>query len=250
MTELELLIDLHSNSSRQGPGSKEDTLKALEYINLPTNLPWKVADIGCGSGGQTITLAQNSPAEITAIDLFPIFLNELNDKSRKLGLTENIVPLQASMEDLPFKAAELDLIWSEGAIYNIGFSEGIKLWKEYLKIGGYLAVSEITWLTPSRPVEIEEFWKEEYPEITTASTKISQLEENGYSLQGYFHLSPKSWLDGFYGPMAGRFQAFLDRNNHSDLAQKVVRDSEDEIALYKKYQDYYSYGFYIARREG
>ena len=110
-------------------------------------------------------------------------------------------------------------------------------------------MSEITWLTPSRPVEIEEFWKEEYPEITTASTKISQLEENGYSLQGYFHLSPKSWLDGFYGPMVGRFQAFLDRNNHSDLAQKVVRDSEDEIVLYKKYQAYYSDGFYIARRE-
>lgn len=42
ITELELMIDLHSNSCRQGPGSKEDTLKAFEYINLPTNLPWKV----------------------------------------------------------------------------------------------------------------------------------------------------------------------------------------------------------------
>ena len=249
MTELELLIDLHSNSSRQGPGSKEDTLKALEYINLPTNLPWKVADIGCGSGGQTLVLAENSPSEITAIDLFPIFLEELNEKTRRFGLMEKIVTHQASMEQLPFKAAELDLIWSEGAIYNIGFSEGIKLWKEYLKIGGYLAVSEITWLTPSRPREIEKFWNEEYPEISTASTKISQLEDNGYSLQGYFYLSPKSWLEGYYDPMEGRFQAFLDRNNHSDLALKVVRDSEDEIALYKTYQAYYSYGFYIARRE-
>ena len=249
MTELELIIDLHSNSSRQGPGSTEDTLKALDYINLPTNLPWKVADIGCGSGGQTLVLAGNSPSEITAIDLFPIFLEELNEKARRLGLMEKIVTQQASMECLPFKAAELDLIWSEGAIYNIGFSEGIKLWKEYLKIGGYLAVSEITWTTPSRPVRIEEFWNEEYPEISTASTKISQLEANGYSLQGYFYLPPKSWLEGYYDPMEGRFQAFLDRNNHSDLAQKVVRDSEDEIALYKKYQDYYSYGFYIARKE-
>ena len=62
MTELELIIDLHSNSSRQGPGSIKDTLKALDYINLPTNLPWKVADIGCGSGGQTLVLAGNSPS--------------------------------------------------------------------------------------------------------------------------------------------------------------------------------------------
>ena len=70
-------------------------------------------------------------------------------------------------------------------------------------------------------------------EFLTASTKISQLEANGYSLQGYFYLPPKSWLEGYYDPMEGRFQAFLDRNNHLDLAQKVVRDSENEIALYK-----------------
>ena len=45
------------------------------------------------------------------------------------------------------------------------------------------------------------------------------------------------WLEGHYDLMEGRFQASLDRNNHSDIAQKVVHDSEDEIALYKKYQN-------------
>ena len=249
MTEIELIIDLHSNSNRQGPGSVEDTLKALDFIFLPTNQPWKVADIGCGSGGQTLTLAENSLAEITAIDIFSVFLEELNEKSKRFGLADKIVTHKASMEQLPFKPAELDLIWSEGAIYNIGFAQGIKLWKEYLKIGGYLAVSEITWLTPTRPVEIEHFWKEEYPEISTASTKISQLEDNGYSVQGYFYLSPQSWLEGYYDPMASKFHSFLERNNHSELAKKVVQESVEEIALYKKYKDYYSYGFYIARRE-
>ena len=42
------------------------------------------------------------------------------------------------MEHLPFGKEEFDLIWSEGAIYNIGFQRGLKEWREYIKPGGYI----------------------------------------------------------------------------------------------------------------
>jgi ubiquinone/menaquinone biosynthesis C-methylase UbiE len=248
VTELELIIDLHKYSERQGPGSEIDTLRALDLLNLPTDQNLKVADIGCGSGGQTISLAKNLTGQITAVDLFPEFLNELNEKSQKLGLTDMIVTLEKSMDDLPFKKNEFDLIWSEGAIYNIGFENGLKKWKDYLKVGGYLAISEITWITHSRPSQIEEFWKSEYPEVDTASNKIKQLENNGYTLVGYFYLSQDSWIENYYKPMQARFETFLERNDNSELARKVVEDNQAEIDLYQKYKDYYSYGFYIARK--
>ena len=248
MTELELIIDLHKNSERQGPGSENDTLRALDLLRLPTDQILKVADIGCGSGGQTISLAKSFNGQITAVDLFPEFLNELNEKAQKLGLTNKIVTLEKSMDDLPFSESEFDVIWSEGAIYNIGFENGLKKWKNYLKVGGYLAVSEITWITQTRPKEIEEFWKAEYPEIDTASNKIKQLENNGYSLVGYFYLSQDSWVETYYKPMQARFENFLKRNNNSVLSRKVVKDNQAEIDLYQKFKDYYSYGFYIARK--
>lgn len=248
MTELNLIIDLHKNSDRQGPGSESDTLRALGFANLPTDRHLKVADIGCGSGGQTITLAKALNGQITAVDLFPEFLNELNEKSETLGLMDKIVTLEKSMDDLSFKNKEFDLIWSEGAIYNIGFENGLKQWRDYLKVGGYLAISEITWITQSRPKEIEKFWKAQYPEIDTASNKIKQLESNGYSLVGYFHLSQDSWIETFYKPMQAKFENFLKRNNHSGLAKKVVKDNQAEINLYLKFKDYYSYGFYIAKK--
>ncbi|WP_375583245.1 class I SAM-dependent methyltransferase [Cyclobacterium xiamenense] len=248
MTELELLIDLHKNSERQGPGSEKDTLKALDLLNLPTDRKLKVVDIGCGSGGQTILLAKKVNGQITAVDVFPEFLKELNEKSQNLGLTDKIVTLEKSMDDLPFAEGEFDLIWSEGAIYNIGFEQGLKKWKDYLKVGGYLAVSEITWITQTRPEEIEEFWKAEYPEVNTASNKIKQLENNGYSLVGYFYLGQDSWIETYYKPMQARFEHFLKRNNYSELARKVVEDNQAEIDLYQKFKDYYSYGFYIARK--
>jgi ubiquinone/menaquinone biosynthesis C-methylase UbiE len=248
MTEIELIVDLHKSSERQGPGSEKDTLKALGFMNLPTDQELKVADIGCGSGGQTISLAKNLNGQITAVDLFPEFLNELNEKSQKLGLTDKIITLEQSMDDLPFKENEFDLIWSEGAIYNIGFENGLIKWKNYLKVGGYLAVSEITWITQSRPKEIEDFWEKEYSEVDIASNKIKQLEKNGYTLIGYFYLSQDSWIENYYKPMEARFETFLKRNNNSELARKVVEDNKAEIDLYQKYKDYYSYGFYIARK--
>lgn len=248
MTELELIIDLHRNADRQGPGSERDTLRALGFLNLPTDRGLKVADLGCGSGGQTLTLAANINGQITAVDLFPEFLNQLKEKSEQLGLADKIVTLKRSMDDLPFSRNEYDLIWAEGSIYNVGFGKGIRMWKDFLKPGGFIAVTEITWLTHFRPKEIEQFWTRHYPEIGTALNKIKILEENNFTLEGYFNLSPHSWTDQYYKPLEARFETFLKRHRNSELARKVVDDHQAEIRLYRKYKDYYSYGFYIARK--
>ena len=78
MDELELLIDLHITNHRQGPGNDETTMKAFELTGLSPENSIKIADIGCGTGAQTITLAKNTKAAITAIDIYPVFLNKLN----------------------------------------------------------------------------------------------------------------------------------------------------------------------------
>ena len=250
MTVIELLVDFHKNAERQGPGSVKETLRALEFIEISKRKDLRIADIGCGTGGQTMTLAQHTDGPITAVDLFPEFLEKLNQKAKELGLQGRITTVEKSMEVLPFDKGSLDIIWSEGAIYNMGFEAGIKAWKDYLKAGGYLSVSEATWITHSRPKEIEDFWKREYAEIDTASNKIRILEENGYSPVGYFYLSPDSWIDYYYRPMEERCAAFLERHGNSPAARNIVEEHREEIRIYQQYKDYFSYGFYIARKIG
>jgi len=248
MTDFELMLDFHLEAKRQGPGSTEDTLKALSFMDLNQDKVLKIADIGCGSGGQTLTLARKINGKITAVDLFPQFLAKLKTKAEELDLAPKIKTLKKSMDDLPFGSEEFDIIWSEGAIYIMGFEEGIKQWKKHLKVGGYLAVSEITWTTASRPAEIEEYWHNEYPEINTASAKIKILEENGFSPVGYFYLPESSWIDNYYRPMEERFEDFLIKHNYSEAAERLIENEKDEIRLYQKYKDYFSYGFYIAQK--
>ena len=248
MTEIELMVDLHKSIERQGPGSEADTLQAFALTDLSEEKGLKVADIGCGTGGQTLTLARHTRAEITAVDLFPEFLEILEYNAQMEGLQGHIRTVAGSMDSLNFENESLDLIWSEGAIYNIGFEQGIKLWRRYLKPQGYLCVSEITWISDSRPRKIEEFWKAEYPEIDRASKKINVLENNGYTLMGYFILPQKSWIQNYYQPLEKRFGEFLNRHGHSEAAIRVIASYTEEIRLYHTFKAYYSYGFYIARK--
>ncbi len=244
----ELLIDLHKMNKRQGPGGDAQTLKALKLSGLMTSTrSMQIADIGCGTGASTLVLAENLNASITAIDLFQDFLDILNANAQKRGFADKITTQSGSMEELAFEDGSLDVIWSEGAIYNMGFAKGVEYFKRFLKPGGTLAVSEITWLTAERPEEIQRHWDSEYPEIAIASDKIKILEDHGFILKGYFPLPESSWIENYYAPLKNTFDGFITRNDSED-ARAIVESEKAEAAHYEKYSHYFSYGFYIAQK--
>ena len=154
--DLNIIYDYFSNTERQGPGSPEITLKALSFIDGLTEKS-KIADIGCGTGGQTMVLAQNTASEIIGVDLWSDFVKKFNQNAQNQNLQDRVIGVVSNMENLPFQEEELDLIWSEGAIYNIGFERGLNEWRKFLKLGGYIAVTENTWFTEERPAEIQDF---------------------------------------------------------------------------------------------
>ncbi len=248
-TLFSLMMDLHREGQRQGPGSDEETRRALELARLDGVEGLRVADIGCGTGASTRVLASRLPgARITAVDLFPEFLEILEHQAQAVGVAGQIETLAASMDALPFEPESLDLIWSEGAIYNMGFVAGLKAWLPFLRPGGVMAVSEITWLRPDPPAEIREHWNAEYPEIATAPEKIAILERAGYDLLGYLVLPPSNWIDNYYAPTEARMPAFLERHADTPEAQELAAMEREEADLYRRYQDWFSYGFYVARR--
>ena len=246
--ELQLLIDLHLGGERQGPGSTAHTLRALDAVALDRNKTWQVADIGCGTGSQTMVLANYQPSHITAVDFLPEFLQELEVRAGKLSLKSRIETLAASMDLLPFAAAALDLIWSEGAIYNMGFQNGLRTWRNFLKVGGFIGLSEIVWLRNDPPETLQQYWNHEYPEMGTVADKLRILEEEGFSPQLYFPLDEDAWMEHYYWPIQERLPAFLERHQGVELAREIVQREREEIHLYQSNKAFYSYGFFVAQR--
>jgi SAM-dependent methyltransferase len=245
--DFNLICEYFSNLERQGPGSPAVTIKALSFIDnlIDESL---IADIGCGTGGQTMVLAQESAGNIKGIDLFPTFIDLFNINAGKLGLQDRIKGIVDSMDNLPFKKEELDLIWSEGAIYNIGFERGLNEWRKFLKKGGYIAVSEVSWFTEERPVDIEKFWQDAYSEIDTIPNKVGQMQRAGYIPVATFILPENCWTEHFYTPQIEVQENFLKKYEGNKTAEEFITSERHEAQLYYKYKEYYGYVFYIGRK--
>jgi SAM-dependent methyltransferase len=245
--DVALICEYFSSMDRQGPGSQEATLKALSFIdNIHENS--KIVDLGCGTGCQTMVLAQNTQLSITAIDLFPGFVDKLNDNAKILNLQSRIKGFIGSMDKLDFNFNELDLIWSEGAIYNIGFEKGMNYWNTFLKKGGYVAVTEASWFTDERPKEIFDFWNEAYPEIDTIPNKIAQMQKAGYVVVASFILPEVCWTENFFKLGITAQKVFLDKYKGNKSAEEFINCEKHHALLYDKYKDYYGYVFYIGKK--
>ncbi len=245
--DVNLICEYFSSVKRQGPGSEEVTIQALQFVKNLTATS-KIVDLGCGTGGQTMVLAQNTPGIITGIDLFPKFIDIFNQNAAQLSLQDRVKGKIGSMDALEFEPASLDLIWSEGAIYNIGYERGLNEWRSYLKQGGYVAVSEASWFTDERPAEINDFWLDAYPEIDTIPRKIGQMQKAGYVPVASFILPENCWTDHFFVPQIKTQELFLANYPNNKMAQQLVAEQRREAELYQKYKAYYGYVFYIGKK--
>jgi ubiquinone/menaquinone biosynthesis C-methylase UbiE len=215
----------------------------------------EVLDIGCGPGAQTLVLADalssgGKPApRITAVDLHAPYLQRLEAGARERGFENRIKTVACRMEELPFEHGSFDLIWSEGAVYIIGFEEGLTLWSRFLKPRGYLAVSEISWLRPvyDIPDAPRSFWSKAYPSMATVPENIRRAEKAGFSLIGAYTLPESDWLDSYYVPLEKRLGELQERHADDRDMREVIEGELEEIELYRHYGSYYGYVFYVFR---
>lgn len=227
---MNLFFEMHHDLPREAPGDRQSTRRAFATLqNLPP-APL-VLDIGCGPGQQTIELAQLMPGKIIAIDTHPPFLTTLQQRALAAGVADRITTRNMSMFELQFEPHTFDVIWSEGAIYIIGFEQGLHNWRPYLKPAGYLAVTEVAWLQEQPPAEIRTFWETEYPAMNSMASHLTAIQRQGYQCIEHFTLPASSWLRTQY---AG-----------DSSAEQQLDEAQREIDLFRRYSDWYSYVFYV-----
>ncbi len=244
---MEYFYELFEALPRGGPGDKKSTRRAFNRIQKPPEQPL-ILDIGCGPGVQTIELAKISKGRIIALDNHQPFLDKLIQNAKAEGLLDQIVPQNRSMLDMDFAENTFDIIWSEGALYFMGFQNGLRRCHQLLKKDGFLAVTEIVYLVNSPPAPLIEYFDSEYPDIQTVQDRRELIRREGFQLISNFTLPESSWLDHFYVPMEAEINRLNDKYADNAVALRVFEEMKNEIRLYKKFSEFYGYEFFVMQK--
>ena len=242
---MRIFFEIHHDNPQEGPGDFVSTRRAFSMLKDLPPLP-HILDAGCGPGRQTFDLCRLTKGNIIAVDFYKPYVDALQRKSKTLRLTHQVTALPGDMASLQFKPRTFDVIWSEGAIYNIGFKDGLKLWKPLLKKAGYVAVTEVAWLGPDVPDELKAFWDSAYPQIQDIEGNMADIRAAGYQPVAHFTLPESAWWD-YYRPIEKRVMLMKEKYKNNSNALDVLETEIQEIDLYRRYSDYYGYVFFVAQ---
>jgi SAM-dependent methyltransferase len=240
-----IFLEVFESLPRQGPGNRTCAAKALALCSDLPPSP-KVLDLGCGVGGQTFHLAELTSGTIVAVDSQAPSIERLRATVDMRGLAERIQPMVGDMAEPGLPPASFDLVWSEGALYNIGIENALRVCHGLLRPGGYLAFTDAVWRKENPPPEVKASFEDDYPTMGRVPDVVAAIERCGFSLIGHFTLPDEAWWDDFYTPMEIRIEELRRKYADDDEALAVLDQLAREPEMHQRYSEYYAYEFFVA----
>jgi len=243
----EIFFEVYESLPRQGPGNQDCAAKAL---HLCAGLPYSpvILDLGCGVGGQTLQLAELTPGSITAMDSHAPSIKRLQAAITKRELSQRVIAMVGDMASPNLAPGSFDLIWSEGALYNVGLRNALGICHGLLRSGGYLAFTDVVWRKENPPPAVIASFELDYPNMGWLNDDVAAIKESGFELADHFTLPDEAWWDDFYTPMETRIEELRCRYVNDVEALVILDQISQEPEMHRCYSDFYSYEFFVARR--
>lgn len=236
---------LFGGMEKLGPGDNAHTLHVLRL--LPRQDFRVVVDAGCGSGRQTLVLAQALGNLVHAVDSHLPFLDDLARRAEAKQIRELVQTHCMDIKDIPEVFPNINLLWSEGAAYNIGFANALSIWAPAIAPGDFAVVSELSWLQQeSAPIAVRDFFRSGYPDMRSVQQNEELVTRAGFKLLGTHTLPRDSWVEGYYDVLAPRAKALLGHPVPS--VREFAADTIREIEAFEQSKDSYGYVFFILQR--
>jgi SAM-dependent methyltransferase len=243
-----LFFEVFGSLPRQGPGSRSSTARALRLCDGLPPVP-AILDLGSGAGAQTLHLAELTAGTLTAVDLHGPNIERLRARIAERGLADRIQANVGDMGEPAYAPESFDLLWSEGALYNIGIEAALRLYHPIVKPGGAFAFTEAVWRRENPPPEVKAAFAD-YPGMGSVRDVLARIAGSDFALAGHFPLPAEDWWDDFYTPMERRIETL--RGSYANDAEALA--ALDEIArepeMHRRHADFYGYEFFVTRRPG
>lgn len=234
---------LFGGMGKLGPGSDEATRHVLGL--LPERRYRLIVDAGCGTGRQTLTLAEATGSVVHAVDVHQAFLDELRRRASAAGVADRVHPHTMDMADIPSVFTGIDLLWSEGSAYTIGFAHALARWRPSLARSGYAVVSELCWLRDRVTDEARAFFDTGYPDMQSVAAAADAAERAGYAVIATHPLPRSAWFADYYDVLGPRA---AELSTHPDPAVRALAaETLQEIEVFGRSVGDYGYVFFVLR---
>ncbi len=139
-----------------------------------------VLDVGCGVGPTPCYLAKTHGSRVVGIDLLKKMVAQSRARANAEGVTDQVKFLVADARRLPFEDAVFDAVIMESV--NVFFEDKLQAMRDYVRVtkpGGYVGITEMTWLTPPTPEAVEYYRRTVFADVLQAEAWKTLLEDAG-----------------------------------------------------------------------
>ncbi|MEQ9520222.1 MAG: class I SAM-dependent methyltransferase [Parvibaculum sp.] len=240
-----VFLDMQLRLKRNAPGGDRATAHVLSLLGpLPTEP--EILVMGCGQGSEVLTLLRKTDARVSAVDIMKPFIAKLEERAEAEAITgERLLTICSDFEALDLPSNYFDLIWSEGAIYSIGFEEGLNDWKRYLKPSSFLVASELSWMTATPDEAARTFWEKDYPDMAGVEENIARAARAGFDCVATYQLPDEDWWTDYYQPLVPLIEGARRRHAGDAGVENMLDEQEAEIRLFERCANDYAYIFYV-----
>jgi SAM-dependent methyltransferase len=226
----QLFLQFHHGVPRKGPGTDAATAEAFRRVQPLLPPSPSILDVGCGGGAQTLVLATLTPGRILAVDSYPPFIEELLGRIAARGLADRVTAQVGDMRALGLPPASVDLVWCEGALFVLGFEQGLRALRPLLRERGVVVLTESAWLRPLEevPSEVRAFWADAYPAMTDVEGNLALARRAGFEPLGHFTLPTDGWA-AYVDPLERQMNQVLAANPGNPDAEEAARFERREF---------------------
>jgi ubiquinone/menaquinone biosynthesis C-methylase UbiE len=159
-------------------GSMEATRRLVEGTHIQSGQ--RVLEVGCGVGATVPYLVRTIGGRVVGVDLLEDMVRQALERAQAERVGHRAVFAAADARRLPFEDAHFDAVIMESV--NVFFEDKRAAMREYVRVtkpGGYVGITEMTWLEPPKP-EVEAYYRRVvYAKALEAQGWIDLLEDVG-----------------------------------------------------------------------
>jgi SAM-dependent methyltransferase len=219
------IFDLFETLDRCAPGDARSIARICDGLAPGA----RILDAGCGRGADLPALLALPGARVVALDAAEPFVAHVR------ATYPGVAAVCGDMANPP--GGPFDLIWSGGAIYNLGVTLTLLAWRRHLAPGGRVAFSDLVLRGDFPSARTQAFFVAEGVGLRTEAAVHAEIATAGFRCTDSFWLPHSAWED-YYLPLERRLSAMTQ--NDPETAE-LVRGFHSEIDLWRQHGTEYGY---------